>query len=214
MDKFLQASQPYVILVKDLITIASLIAASVIAGMGLYTWKKQLVGTTEYELAKRILKATYRLRDTLENVRNPLIYAGEQNQAMKEANLELDSNAPDNERKRSIAVYGLRWKGVVSNLQDLQLEAIEAEAVWGTDVKKQILGIQHNVIELFSAIQMYHIYAFKPRRGEREIEVIEKFEKIIYTVPGEQVDEYSSKLLAEVNKIESLVKPYLKRNHR
>ena len=74
MDEILLACQPYVTLVKDIITIASLTAAAIIAGMGLYTWKNQLIGTAEYELAKRILKATYRLRDTLENVRNPINY--------------------------------------------------------------------------------------------------------------------------------------------
>ncbi len=212
MDEILTASQPYVTLVKDVITIISIIAATVVAFMGLQTWKNQLVGTVEYELAKRILKATYRLRDVLENVRNPLILAEEEYRAAKESNLDNDSDAPDVRRRRSEAVYNNRWKDVVSNFQDLQLTAAEAEAVWGTEVKDKLLGIRVSVMNLYTAIQMFHLYAFRPNPDEKIQEIVRTFEKIVYKSSVDVPDDYSTNLLAELAVIERAVRPYLKRN--
>jgi len=215
MDEFLQTYQPIATFAKDIITIISLTIAAIIAFLGLSAWKKQLVGSGEYELAKRILKATYHLRDALENIRSAFITAGEADSAVKETGLELDKSSPDYINKSNVAAIEVRWKKVVSSVQELQIEASEAEALWGKDIREKILEIRSVVGELYAALRMYLSFSSKPFPRQAEQEIVQKFEKIVYKMSlGEGEDEYSARLLEKVNLIEGLVRPYLKRNHR
>jgi hypothetical protein len=129
MDKILSVIQPYLSLIKDLVTIASIGIAGYVALRGLQTWRDQLKGTANYELAKRLLKATYKLRDALQGVRNPFISAGEIRQAVTEAQLDIKHEDPDFHATSSTAVYQIRWKPVGEAYQALELEVIEAEAI-------------------------------------------------------------------------------------
>lgn len=64
--------QIYASIAKDVITASAAVTAAVVAVKGLRAWKKQLRGKTDYELARRCLKAVYRVRDGIRMVRNPL----------------------------------------------------------------------------------------------------------------------------------------------
>jgi hypothetical protein len=57
--------QDIVTLFKDLATIFAAVAAGIIAIMGYNAWKKQLRGKAEYELARRLLRNVYRVRDAI-----------------------------------------------------------------------------------------------------------------------------------------------------
>lgn len=88
--------QKYVTLFKDVITCISALTATVVAILGLQAWKKQLKGKTEYELAQKLLYATYKLREAIAWVRNPFQSAAEISKAMKEYNIE---GSPFDEKK-------------------------------------------------------------------------------------------------------------------
>jgi hypothetical protein len=66
------------------------VAAVTVGYMGLSTWKKQLKGKTEYQLARRCLIGIYKLRDAINEVRHPLISLGEMQAAIKENGEETD----------------------------------------------------------------------------------------------------------------------------
>jgi hypothetical protein len=59
--------------VKDLMTGGAAIAAAVIAGAGLATWRRLLNGTTNYEVGRRLLRAVYKVREEVRYVRSPLM---------------------------------------------------------------------------------------------------------------------------------------------
>lgn len=201
--------------IRDLVTIVSLIVAACVAIKGLQTWRSQLTGTAEYDLAKRILKATYKLRNALESVRNPLMTVGEISHAVKEANIDTDPKSSEYSSKSNAAVYSIRWKKVTESLAELQEEAIEAEALWGSTVGKQILEIRSSVMKLYSALNIYLAYSNRSTTPEQYAEVVKKFEKIVYKMTDEETsDEFSTDLIKAIDKIENLVKPYLKRVHR
>jgi hypothetical protein len=84
--------QTYLSIAKDIFTVLASITAGIVAIIGLQTWKKQLKGKTEYELAQRLLMAVYKIRDAIYYVRNPFMSAGEINQALKDANVEQNSS--------------------------------------------------------------------------------------------------------------------------
>ena len=59
--------QEIVSLVKDALSIVSGIILTTIAFLGLQTWKKQLKGNTEYNLARRFLRRSFRPKSTLDS---------------------------------------------------------------------------------------------------------------------------------------------------
>jgi hypothetical protein len=66
-----QDIQQYVTLIKDVLTAIAAVGAASIGLLGLATWRKQLKGRTEYELARRLLVAVYRIRNAVSYLRNP-----------------------------------------------------------------------------------------------------------------------------------------------
>ena len=132
MNPNLQELQAIVSLTKDIITALSAIIAATVAVVGLRTWRKQLKGKTEYELAQKSLRAVYRVRESIALVRNPFMNAGEIDQAMKEANIEGNPlNDPKVDRLSQGAVYQRRWQKLQEALAELELNALEAEDYLG-----------------------------------------------------------------------------------
>ncbi len=60
-------------LIKDIVLICTVIVAAYVGLKGLSTWRSQVHGQTEYDLAKRILRATYKAREAIHGVRNPFL---------------------------------------------------------------------------------------------------------------------------------------------
>ena len=202
--------QAYVTLIKDFITGLSALTAAIIAILGLQAWKKQLKGKTEYELAQKYLRATYKIREALAWVRNPLQSATEIAQAMKEANFEnvsvTDSSYPV---KSAIAVYQKRFQKVTEAFLDLDSIMLEAETLWGESVREHFKLLQEHSSALFIAIQIY-ISDMEHNVPYNE----EKYEKIIATMyaitDGSREDPFAREVKETIKKIESFVKPRLK----
>lgn len=133
-------NQPTYIFIKDLITFLLTIIGMIIAGGGLFTWKKQIKGDT----ARRLYKSVLKLREAISYVRNPFISIAEQNNAIKQAekeNIVL-------EIKSSNIVYYFRWQKITEAMSELQLEQLEAEVLWGKEVLEKIDPIRSCVTEL------------------------------------------------------------------
>lgn len=86
--------QQYIATIKDVVTIISIIIGGVVAILGLRTWRRQLTGIAQYELGKRLLKATYKLRNAVDDFRRETITAKEVLSAIKRDNLDLDVTNP------------------------------------------------------------------------------------------------------------------------
>ncbi|MGA2505239.1 MAG: hypothetical protein ABSG01_14225 [Anaerolineales bacterium] len=209
MDKILSAIQPYISLVKDLVTIASIGIAGYVALRGLQAWRDQLKGTSDYQLAKRLLKATYQLRNALQRVREPFIKPGEFAYAVKEAQLDIKSSDKDFHAASTAAVYQMRWKPVVEASQALDLEALEAETVWGPDVRAAITTIWINVNTLNNALG-----AFLEDMGSPFLTLDEEYRKhfrsIVYSVTDDpENDPYLKSLTSAIKVIEEIAHRYI-----
>ena len=116
--------------VLDVINTIILGTGAVVAYRGLNIWREQLKGKGEYDLAKRYLRAAYKVRNALNDARNPWIPRSETTAALKERGFE---DAESDERNKNFAVYSLRWKKVQDALLELDGESLEAEVAWGRD---------------------------------------------------------------------------------
>ena len=135
----METIQSWVTLIKDIITGLAALTAAIIAVIGLQTWKKQLKGKTEYELAQRLLRSTYKVREAMTSLRNPLPIGTEIQMAMN-AGME-EGKQIDNPKVYASAAetaYYRRWQSIQEALGELEAVSLEAEAIWGEVVKKNL----------------------------------------------------------------------------
>ena len=78
MDDLFCALKVWLPIIKDAVLTGAAIIAGYVGLKGLGTWRRQLKGNTEYELAKSLLKAVYELREAIVSARFPgMIYLRE-----------------------------------------------------------------------------------------------------------------------------------------
>ena len=194
--------------IKDIISILGTVVGLSIAGVGLSTWRKQLKGRTEYDLARRLLKATYRVREGIRRVRHPLMTGGE----MAEAAEKYDIDEPqENRTKVSEAAYAERWKELTDPLNDLKLESLEAEALWGKSINEALEPLYSCIGELKASIWHYH---WLESRGDMNKEENQKnydkaFEVIFEVSNDPEKDTFTGNVEKAIKKIESVAKPHL-----
>ncbi len=122
-------------IIKDIImSIAASITAWV-AYSGLNKWKKELKGKIDFDTAHALIKATYKLRNELKYARAPFILAQEfpNNYNPIEANSHKKADA-------LAYVYSNRMKRVIEATEELEVRALEAEALWGESNKRVDYG--------------------------------------------------------------------------
>ncbi len=203
--------QKYVTLIKDVITGLSAITAAVIAILGLQAWKKQLKGKTEYELAQRLLRATYKVREAFAWVRNPFQSAAEISNAMKDSNIEGDPiNNPKVRAQSEGAVYEKRWQKVQEAFVELESVLLEAEAIWGQTVRDNLKPLQTCASTLAINIKTHLRNIEKPPRNY-DPEAEKKIDDIIYGWSGDsENNSFSKEINSAVSKMENFLRPRLK----
>ncbi len=183
--------------VSSIITALATIAGVLLAIKGFSTWKDQLKGKTNYELARRYLRAVYKVRDAIKFVRNPFIPVEEMNATLQETGKDLGSNNKETNR----AVYSLRWKKVNEAESDLKVELWEAEVSWG----KKALSVEEDfhdcIVKIFVALKMYLDTgnAYERKKEDRDL---------IYDM-GED-DKFNQNVEQAIKKIENYLAPHLK----
>jgi len=184
-------------LTDALTAFAALVAAGV-AVYGIMQWKLQLRGKTDYEIARRYLRASLKVRDAMKFVRNPFIPPQEQQTALKEHgfNSEEDTGETDHQ-KTNRAVYSLRWKKVIEAWTELEAELLEAEVSWGKEAIEAQKPLDDLVRKLRSVVTLF--LRGNSRPGE---------EDLIYDM-GED-DVFSQQVTTAIKKIEDYLKPYLR----
>jgi len=145
MKDVISAMKDVVPVMKDVILAGAAIVGACVAIRGLSTWNRQLKGSTEYDLARRLLKLIYRLRDAINQVRSSLMWAYEMPVPFEEEAQRMSS-----EQKhyyglsRAYQDYGLsrayqaRWQKVADIWSEIQAELLEAEALWGSEYKTNL----------------------------------------------------------------------------
>lgn len=120
---------------KDLALAAAALVTAWVAVQGLQKWREELRGKTDFEVARALARATYKVRDELPACRAPLIRSSE---------FPADYNWPPPahpqnhvaEANAYAHVYNNRWKPVIAALREFDAQRLEAEALWGPEIRK------------------------------------------------------------------------------
>ncbi len=196
-------------LFKDSVVVAAAIGAVVVASSGLKTWNAQLKGTVEYDLTRRLLRATYKLRDAFAVVRNPIMWASE----FVPPPPDFKGSADDEWFYGMAAAYEKRWEHVVDARRELDAELLEAEVIWDRQVHdrfKNLLQLQQELLANLNA----HLRAQNPKNSpevrESTYDSIRKRRKVLYADASPE-DEFAKDLLLALKEVEEHLKPHLRK---
>jgi hypothetical protein len=128
----------------------SALAAAIIALIGLRTWRKELKGKSEYQIAKETLRAVYRVRDGFQHVRNPVIFSNEYPEEMKDARAHLDA---EKEKEGTSYVYQNRFKILNKAFCELEERVLDAQVEWGGDFTVSMVPLRSCRAKLLIAIR-------------------------------------------------------------
>lgn len=199
-----------VTLLKDLLLSGAAITGAIVAVKGLGTWQRQLKGQSEYELSRRILVSVFKYRDAINGVRHPAMWDYEMPSPPEEETAKMSR-----EQLRfygTSKAYQARWNKVQTERTTLYADLLEAEAIWGTDIKelfKEVFNLEH---ELFTRIRHY-VELINPDTDEASKVAIRNIDKknrdIMYDNLSDEPDEYKQDLVSAIEKIEKYLKPKL-----
>ncbi|MFC1789753.1 hypothetical protein ACFLYY_02115 [Patescibacteria group bacterium] len=179
------------------ITAMSAIIIALLAIYGIREWRRQIKGKTNYEIARRYLKASLNLRNTISYVREPFVSLSEMETALKEHGLKGEK--ADNFKINNMAVYSRRWKEVQKAWSELEVEIIDAEVSWGSEAVNASNDLISLVKELFIALQIY----IDGQQGGIKDELIYNQGSL------DKPDKFSRKIEKSINKIKEFLKPHL-----
>lgn len=191
---------------KDLCVISGAAVAAFVGLRGLQTWRRQLRGNSDHELARRMLRLVYQVRDRIAGVRNPFVAPAETAKAMKDAGVPAEEWKQKQLGNESMQfVYQARWALLAAAMSDLHVEYVEAEVLWKDELKDERQQLHECVTKLYMALTRY----LRRREGTGdEPEKWGKFENIIFSDLCED-DAFGKDVKKAVTDLEAAIRPYL-----
>jgi hypothetical protein len=195
--------------VKDLITICAAFFAGYIAFQGLSTWKRQLSGNSQHELARRWILSALKLRDKVEHVRRGGGHTTEEMAEFAKGGVLLDGlSGKERIRATTLADYAMRSNALNAVLSELNINSLEAQVLWGNAARETFFEVSNVTNRLLSAIRVEHEVLRlglddDPRERAKRMKVLMPLAK-----PPEN-DELMVELNAAIAKIEEIGKPHL-----
>lgn len=209
-------------LTKDVFSIVGTVVGAVISAAtigvaiyfgraGLHTWRKQLRGSADHDLARRLLIELYKHRDEIQRARSPAIFSFE--------SVPFEGEVESEDPKRSsydatARAYRRRLTAMDASRNPLQATMLEAEAVWGTTLKELMEHIFKLEREFVIYVQVY-LHALNSEisiqgsfvRHERLLER----RNVLYHLDSPD-DVYWSEMLKALSEVENHLRAHLVSN--
>lgn len=202
--------------VKEVVVAVAAAAAAVAAWWGVSTWRRQLKGKAEYDVALKVLRATYRVRDAIQAMRSPFMSGGEMQSAMaSEGFRQPPPLATASTQAFHVsgleAGYSVRWGVVSEALADLSVARLEAEAIWGEDAARCLDAVRQCARDLNAATRMYLKRQRNPRGAASEETFERELEETVFSTGAESGDDaFTMRLREAVASMEAFIRPKLK----
>lgn len=200
MDTFLLVVET----IQAVVLAGSGLTGAVVAVKGLQTWREQIKGRAEYDLARRFHRSVLELRDAIARVRAPYLTAGELDHAAAEFGLDRRDD-----HQVSRAARAIRWRAVQAAGSALRQEELEAEVLWGRAVASCAERLHTAVREVSRADEEYYD---RYRDGPPPREDWENSQRLRREMwgSGSEEDEMWKRIEAGVAEVERVMRPRLK----
>ena len=190
---FLHRLTEFVTAAKELAVVGAAAFATWCAWRALGEWRKKLTGETEYNLARRLLKAALMIRGRMGVVRQVVVSEDEFALAVKKAGGSADARSAEK------VAYEMRWQHLQEPIAEFSAQGFEAEVLWGAEAGRATNALYTCIGRLSRAIE---IYLRTPDR------VTDDLLGIVFETGGED-DTFTQEIDAAVEMIEDFLRPKL-----
>lgn len=197
--------------VKDVLLGLAAATTAAVAVLGLRKWRQELEGKAQFEVARNLIRATYRLRDAIGTCRSPFYSAYEFPEGYK-GGLGAQHSAEE-ETRAWIHIYKNRWAPVWAALQEFDSHTLEAEALWGSAIRTKTDALRKCVRELDAAMDA--VIRDKASDGQ-DFKSDRDFGKEMRSIVAASSDDDKNALNQNIGKaingIEDELRPHLRRS--
>jgi len=195
---------------KDMVLGLSAIVGAWAAVTGLHTWNKQMRGQASYELARRLLRNTYQLRNAVLETHQDLVRALN-SQSVKDyisdSNFSATSVGYINfDKSKDSAVFS-------DNLRtEMETDFLEAEVLWGIKIDSDFNKLIMMQLEIrFNHRWIEDMFHTLKKKGELETSEHKHFLDFVDKYSESSKQKYKIKLDKAVETAEHQLKRYLNR---
>jgi hypothetical protein len=184
---------------KDIVLAVAACIGAYVAFSGLSTWKLQLKGKAEYEIARALLKNALQARDRLQAVRNPFFPPGQ----TQEESFESMRRA-----------FEERFRHFDNAAEQLEVSILEAEALWGDEARAIFEEFRKVSVELAGRVREY-LWVENPRHPgwvtvDRNPERLERLRETALALCKADEDKYWLRLKSSIESVRDFVLPHLR----
>ena len=191
-------------LAKDIVSIVGPIGALTLGIIGLSTWRRQLRGTAEYEVAKKALRLTYEVQDAIRAVRSPMMYFRQE---------EVEAGRALQEEQR---IYQERLNRLEGRWSELRTVILESKFIWGPEAESIFKALRERIATLHSEIWLHFwlkgAYAGPGATVDRSPERVAANDKAVYSVSDD--DDFSRQVKTAVDNVEKFFEKRVRRARR
>ncbi|HGY9608030.1 hypothetical protein [Vibrio harveyi] len=197
-----------VALIKDIVLGLCALGTFSLAIYGVKSWARELKGRADFDVSRQLIRAVYKFRDEMEYSRSPMTLAHE-----FPSDYDPMNKTSEYQAKAWSYVFSNRWKPVISAVQELEAQSLEAEALWGPEVKQLILDLRTNARLLRVGMQAIVDDEINDHENfKRNPELAVKMRNRVWKPALDDGDEITDSIRVAVKELENYLRPHLKRN--
>ena len=201
--------QEWVSVGSDVVVAVAAGATAYAAVRGLRSWRRELEGRAHFDVARGLIKAAFRLRNELERARSRFIHASEFPETF---NVGSSSTPPEETARAYGHMFARRWEPIWPALQEFDAYSLDAEVLWGENLRTAAQMLRDAVAKLRAATDAY--VANEESGGEdfkTDRNFGQRIRNEVFETYGEAVNPLSQQVAAAVTRIEDEVRPYFRR---
>jgi hypothetical protein len=195
---------------KEQIVSISAVIGVCIAFAGLRSWRKELKGKSEYQKAKDVLKAAFRVKIGFMVVRQSMMYFHEYPKEMCD---EIGNLKSGQEFEATKYLYQNRMKVLLDAFKELENQTLEAQVEWGNEFQSVILPLKLCLGELIRAIQDYLQTLRKDDQQELLLEERKNMRsKLYYVAENFDLDPFTTQINTAIERYEEKLRPHINKS--
>lgn len=194
--------------IKDIALAGAACATAYVALTGLGKWQKELSGKANFDVARELAKSIYALRNEISYSRSPFTASHEFPEDYKGA---LGNHTAEEQGQAWAHVYAKRWEPVGKAIQAFDTATLEAEALWGKDVKEKAIALRKCVRSLQVYIESFISNKYSGGEDFSDKEFAKEVKNGIWDVKADE-NKFTQEINSAIENLESFIRPHLNRS--
>ncbi|MDD0975756.1 hypothetical protein [Pseudomonas fontis] len=195
--------------IGTVITGLGVVTAAIIGFCGLATWRRQIKGQNDHELARRLLVELYRMVEKFQTYRAWWIYTHEVN---REGDPVFCGNPQDRHARKELG-FSRRVESLQESYAQIAASLFEAQALWGDEVVDRAINIKRLIDEYADYVNLM-LLSKDPSEPEDEredhLEALNS-RRLVFKYRLRDKDDYGDELERAVRNFEGALKVKLAR---